>query len=38
MKYKRRGTLVFKDGKLYRACLTITGAKWLHWRLRRRER
>lgn len=32
---QRRGTLIFRDGKLWRACLTLTGAKILAWRLRR---
>lgn len=32
---QRRGTLIFRDGRLERACLTLTGARILAWRLRR---
>lgn len=31
----RRGTLIFVDGRLEHACLTLTGARILAWRLRR---
>jgi hypothetical protein len=34
----RRGVLIYRGGRLERACLTLTGARILAWRLRRQER
>jgi hypothetical protein len=34
----RRGTLIYRGNALERACLTLTGARFLAWRLRRQER
>lgn len=35
---QRRGTLIFIDGRLEHACLTLCGARFLAWRLRRAQR
>lgn len=34
-RYTRRGCLILRDGKVAHACLTITGARFKLWRLRR---
>jgi hypothetical protein len=38
VRYERRGPLIYRDGKLWRVCLSITGARLLTWRARRAAR
>lgn len=35
---QRRGVLIYRNGRVHRACLTLTGARILAWRLRRQEK